>query len=89
MVSDIYSDRTFRVVEGSAKSDWERQQAGIAQGCPLSSFLISIVMTVVLFDVERGLANSVDFPSARSHIHASTSLYAIDTMLVHDDTKAL
>ena len=60
VVESIYQSRTFDVRGGRETSASRPQQYGISQGCPLSPFLFSIVMTVLLHDAkslfaERGL----------------------------------
>lgn len=60
VVESIYQNRTFVVRDGRETSASRPQQYGISQGCPLSPFLFSIVMTVLLHDAkslfaERGL----------------------------------
>ena len=54
---------------------------------PLSPFLYSILMTVVLWDAEREVPQHP--ASEGCHIHVSDVLYADDATLVHDCPSAL
>lgn len=45
MISGIYTDRQFVVEDGGCTSAWHRQSFGISQGCPLSPFLFSVLMS--------------------------------------------
>ena len=51
MINGIYADRTFFVRNASHDSTTRPQESGIIQGCPLSPFLFSIAMTVLIEDV--------------------------------------
>ena len=50
IIRAIYSGRKFVVRDAGHTSEPRPQHFGIPQGCPLSLFLFSIVMTVLLFD---------------------------------------
>ena len=50
LIGDIYSNRIFRIIDASSQSEFHSQLFGISQGCPLSPFLFSILMTVLLHD---------------------------------------
>ena len=65
VVGAIYRDRKFFVRDAGADSAQHQQHFGISQGCPLSPFLLSILMTVLLFDAkalfhDRGLGPFAD-----------------------------
>ena len=50
VVTSIYTDRKFIVRECGVESSPGAQGAGVCQGCPLSPFLLGIVMTVLMTD---------------------------------------
>ena len=78
MIADIYADRQFRVVDCGETSKLHAQRFGVCQGCPLSPFLCTIVMTCVMHDSRRQLLQT-----AGKGVHDSLSdlLYADDTLL--------
>ena len=73
MISGIYRHRTFSVRDGGQTSTRHEQAVGIAQGCPLSPFLFSILMTVILHDCRRNLPETSEVKEL---------LYADDTLLM-------
>ena len=50
ILGDIYYGRTFCVADANNVSGKRRPAAGISQGCQLSLFLLSMVMTVLMTD---------------------------------------
>ena len=80
IISSIYSDREFIVRDAGAESSRKRQQFGVSQGCPLSPFLFSIVMTTLMHDARAHMnAHGVTF-SERTLCHEL--LYADDTLIM-------
>ena len=51
MISDIYSQRKFSVRDCGHESRQHTQNSGIVQGCPLSPFLFTMVMTCVMHEM--------------------------------------
>ena len=82
MVRAIYSDRTFIVADSGVVSESRRQRNGISQGCPLSPFLFSIVMTVILHDARASLGG-------QSTQKLTELVYADDTLLIGSDDVSL
>ena len=55
----------LHMFEAGCDSDAQLQEAGIAQGCPLSPYLFIIVMTLLLHDVDEQMAQTLQHaPSA-------------------------
>ena len=86
MIEDIYSHRTFRVRDCGQSSGSHEQRFGICQGCPLSPFLFTIVMTCVMADAKQKLA--AEQPEGFSN-NLSDLLYADDTLLVGTSAEGL
>ena len=78
MVSGIYSSRFFNIRDHAGESSVRRQNAGIAQGCPLSPYIFIIVQSVMLHDV----FSSLDLLAEPDYIVTRDVLYADDTLLV-------
>ena len=55
MVMVVYENRKFCVKEAGSISEAANQNNGILQGCPLSSFLFSILMSVLIMDAQNEL----------------------------------
>ena len=62
-------------------SGWYRQEAGIRQGCPLSSYPFILVTTVIYADIKRrvGTNHYVNRPTA---MREDTVLYEDDTVVI-------
>ena len=88
MIGAIYAQRTFDVRDVGGASKTHRQNAGIAQGCPLSPYLFVMVMSVLLADVAANL-RSEKYTEKSPYIVTEDVLYADDTLLVATDVKKL
>ena len=80
IISDIYTKRSFRVKDGDRLSSDREQASGISQGCPLSPFLFTMLMTVVMRDAAQNLEGTAKEACRKGGL--ATVLYADDTLLV-------
>ena len=55
IIRAIYSNRVFEVRDAGYTSGPHIQHFGICQGCPLSPFLFTMVMTVLMHDAKQQL----------------------------------
>jgi len=78
LIESIYECRSFAVKDGPLLSTSRLQEAGIAQGCPLSPYLFVILMSVVMADAR----SSTSFVESRPYIVTSDLVYADDTMII-------
>ena len=74
LIADIYTDRIFKVQWDGQMSNFHPQKFGISQGCPLSPFLFSILMTVLMHDCRAKMGG---IPMELEEL-----LYADDTLLI-------
>ena len=79
-----YSNKHFRVCDEERLSSERQQHLGISQGCPLFPFLFSIMMTVLLSDASRDLAqhDCQNLPRAL----VNDLVYADDTLVFKVDS---
>ena len=84
IIRAIYSGRRFVVRDAGHTSEPRPQHFGISQGCPLSPFLFSIVMTVLLFDASAKFAMEVETRQP-CVLLVNELVYADDTLVVATD----
>ena len=87
MISAIYSDRSFKVVDNGVTSSARAQQSGISQGCPLSPFLFVIVMSVVMREAAAEMSS--DHQQRLADGRLGELLYADDTLLLSVSSASL
>ena len=80
VIAAIYTRRRFVVADSGCKPHARLQEAGISQGCPLSPFLFSILMTVIMHDATERLKTAGLHVSIGREL--SDLLYADDTLLI-------
>ena len=83
IISAIYADRRFTVRDTGRESSAKQQKFGVSQGCPLSPFLFSCLMTVLMHDARRLLSEAGTQLSGRLVCHEI--LYADDTLIIDTD----
>ncbi|CAE8716994.1 unnamed protein product [Polarella glacialis] len=81
IIAFIYTDREFVVQDAGVKSDLHPQCFGISQGCPLSSLLFVIVMTVLTHDAKQKLCQELGVQLSDS-VAAHDLLYADNTLVI-------
>ena len=87
IISNIYTDRTFSVLDFGVRSSIRKQHFGISQGCPLSPYLFIMVMTVLLHDAQSML--QVEYGIVLSDSEINELVYADDTLLVSSNAEVL
>ena len=80
VISAIYTDREFRVSDAGAESGVKSQHFGVSQGCPLSPFLFSIIMTTLMRDAKDIL--TAKGGQLADNMLCHDLLYADDTLIV-------
>ena len=89
IIASIYQQRTFEIKDVLGSSNVHSQNAGIAQGCPLSPYLFIIAMTVLLHDVNEAIAPIFNRQELPSFLLVRDLLYADDTLLMNSSHEVL
>ena len=84
VIASIYRNRQFYVKEAGVKSNIHHQYFGISQGCPLSPFLFSIIMTVLIWDA-KAILRETHFGNESHDPDLHELLFADDTLLIGAD----
>ena len=80
VIQDIYTEPQFKVCSNKFESEYLTQRTGIRQGCPLSPYLFTLVMTVMFHDIKARLNTPKQQEPIRG-IQFAELLYADDTFL--------
>jgi hypothetical protein len=84
IISAIYMDRRFIVRDAGSTSAFHAQHYGICQGCPLSPFLFSMLMTILMHDAKSKLADRGVQLSEDCLVN--DLLYADDTLIIDSNS---
>ena len=87
-IQNICKEAKFRVVRGDIDSSFRMQDSGTRQGCPLSPYLSSIIMTAIFTDIRHTL-NTPKQLEPIPGIHFAEVLYADNTLLSGTHTQTI
>ena len=80
-IEAIYKNAEFEVFGHMGSSTTRKQRSGIRQGCPLSPYLLIIVMHVLFYDLENKLIDEKKLNAINTVIDGLWDLeYADDTI---------
>ena len=92
MINEIYREPNYTIVDKDTTTDPRIQGAGIRQGCPLSPYLFVMLLTVIMYDVEKGLTEQELDIVENSNLHKQVSgklFYADDTIIMAQKAEAV
>ena len=92
MISEIYREPNYTIVDKDTTTDPRIQKAGIRQGCPLSPYLFIMLMTVIMYDVGKGLNEQELEIVENNKLHKQVSsklFYADDTIIMAQTAEAV
>ena len=84
----LYKNTTFKTEIDGIESNWETQETGIRQGCPLSPYLFIIVMTVMFNEIKKDVGPILT-QNRIAGFNFDEIMYADDTICISTDTKTL
>ena len=88
VIKNIYANAQFRVVTKEIQSNFYKQCSSIRQGCPLSPYLFSIVMTAIFQDIKQILKTPRQLAPIPG-INYAEVLYADDTLIFGTHTQSI
>ena len=92
MINEIYREPNYMITDKDTTTEPRIQRAGIRQGCPLSPYLFVMLMTVIMYDVEKGLTEQESDIVENSKLHKQVSgklFYADDTIIMAQKAEAV
>ena len=90
MIEAIYKEPKFTIKEGKTTTVPRRQLTGIRQGCPLSPYLLILLLTVITHDVKHdlNLEEQIIVNAGKLHNVDLFELYYADDTLIMASTAA-
>ena len=90
MINEIYRESNYTIVDKDTTTDPRIQRAGIRQGCPLSPYLFVMLMTVIMYNVEKGFTEQELGIVENSKLHKQVCgnfFYADDTIIMAQEGR--
>ena len=88
LIASMYQDPLFRIKMDNQCSDYKSQESGIRQGCPLSPFLFTLLMSAMFKDIKAKL-NTPKQREPLPGIEFAEILYADDTLIFGNHTHTI
>ncbi len=88
-IAALYKEPKFRVIHENEVTEYQTQDTGIRQGCPLSPYSFTLIMTVMFKDIHDRFARRLsNYRIGKlDGLNFSEILYADDTLLALKDTR--
>ena len=92
IINEIYTEPNYTIVDKDTTTDPRIQRAGVRQCCPLSPYLFVMLMTVIMYDVEKGFTerelNIVENSKLNKQVSGKL-FYADDTIIMAQKAEAV
>ncbi|MCS5642106.1 MAG: reverse transcriptase family protein, partial [Dehalococcoidia bacterium] len=85
-LSTLYETVHFRIKDTEGISTEREQKTGIRQGCPLSPYLFTILMSAMFMDIHNEVGDKC-WSDAAADAGSTELLYADDTLLISSQAK--
>jgi hypothetical protein len=73
MIAAIYQAPNYVITDKGTTTRPRIHKSGIRQGCPLSPYLFTMLMTVIMHDVDRGLSENEARTVEQGKLHKEVS----------------